>query len=432
MNKFLFTFCLVLFSLISNGQNRVFKKNDGVTEVAPEKVRQYLRDNPDAIEVFEMAKLTDSIDYPNDIIYTKADSEFKKRMYVYPDLYLICANPDAEFKNRLYEIVEKLDLRAGPGKEYSSLYQLEKGDSVVLVGENGDFYKVLATSKHIQNSALHTDMFELGYVLKKCIKNHINTNSESTTLAAAPATKSSTEIEINDDKIPVEYSTELAAPAEPTFFVNSNNINARSGPSLQSTILFKLNQNDEVIKLTSKGDFCKIQYEGQIAYVASKYLSFNKVPTWERLYISTGETPKCENITPLFSSYHNIQFKIINQLGNDVAFKLMRRSNDECIRFIYIKSGDSYSMYYIPEGNYYYKYASGSDYSQKIDKGICKTRFFKNARYVLGDNTVNLFVTRTSNGYSIPSNQLTLYSVMTPAKFKNDAGTNISPEKFDE
>lgn len=400
MIKYLLFISFLLLECKVEGQTRLFKNNDVLTEVAPDEVRKFLELNPNAMEIVEFEELTGGEDYPNDIIYSKTDKEYETYKYVTADL---------------------LNVRGGPGKEYSIRYQLKLNDSVMLLGENNNFYKIIAVSKHFESAVITSQLYEVGYVSKKFIGDsivYINDDDAEMTEIAAPA------VNLDIDE-PVE-------PAPAPMFVTVNNLNARSKPSIESKILYKLNQNDIVSIVGRVGQFCKIIHNGQTAYVADKYLSYNKVPTWERVYINTGESNQCENISPKYSYYYNIQFRIINQLDHDVAFKLVRRNDDECIRFIYIKSGESYNINNIPEGIYYYKYASGGEYSQKIENGICKTRFLKNARYVLGENNVDFYVKRTASGYSVPTNQLTLYSILTSNKYRNQGGTDISPSKFDE
>lgn len=256
--------------------------------------------------------------------------------------------------------------------------------------------------------------------IKECIKAELDTYSSD------PFEGQS------DETVDAVQKPEIVPFQSYTQYVTANELNARSGPSKDYKVLFKLKQNDEVLVVDGSDGFNQIKINGRSAWVSSKYLSDEKVATWERTYLRTGQTPECSNINGTYSSEYDIKFIIKNDLKYDVAFKLVRKYNDECIRFVYIRSGDSYTMKEIPEGTYYYKYAQGQQYSQKTEGGICKSRFLKNARYVKGDDKVNFQVKRTSEGYSIPSFRLRLYSRMTDAKFANDAGTNINPDKFDE
>lgn len=149
---------------------------------------------------------------------------------------------------------------------------------------------------------------------------------------------------------------------------------------------------------------------------------------WDRVDLRTGKSPGCFNYTPVYD--YSIDNKLTVTVGSntDVVLKLCNYQNGKCIRYIYIRSGNTFNITHIPQGKYYTKIAYGHDWRQKIIDGQCIGKFSKNALYKKGDQVLNFFVQHTGNtiegdyeyeNYNIPSFSLTLDVVTT------DFDTNI-------
>ena len=106
---------------------------------------------------------------------------------------------------------------------------------------------------------------------------------------------------------------------------------------------------------------------------------------WEKISISTGGKPECENINPRYSK--NIENELLVYVGDntDAIIKLIDKKTDRCIRIVYISAGDNYSIKNIPLGSYYVKIAYGKDFRKSNVDGECRVKFMKDAAYKVSD-----------------------------------------------
>ncbi|MCA6361952.1 MAG: hypothetical protein IM638_02880 [Bacteroidetes bacterium] len=94
----------------------------------------------------------------------------------------------------------------------------------------------------------------------------------------------------------------------------------------------------------------------------------------------TGDFPACYGIKGL-------QGKSVNHLrvtvkGTDnVALKLIDLETDVCVRFIYIKAGQTFILSNIPHGLFYLKVTYGINWLSAESLGTCNGLFMNNAKY---------------------------------------------------
>ena len=80
--------------------------------------------------------------------------------------------------------------------------------------------------------------------------------------------------------------------------------------------------------------------------------------------MQTGEVPACYQFQ-LRSDIGLDNFLKVNVGGDaDVVLKLINHTSDECIRYVYISTGDTYFIRNIPAGVYYVKFAFGKDWAE--------------------------------------------------------------------
>ncbi len=231
-----------------------------------------------------------------------------------------------------------------------------------------------------------------------------------------------------------------AQPAQ-QFKVTAQTLNMRSGIGTNNPIVKKLNKND-VVNLLSKSHeyWWQIEVEGQIGFVFAKYLK-EDLSGWEETNYISGSTPACENITPRYDRKIDNYLRVNVGSGTDVVIKLMKKDSykDECIRIVYIRSGDVYNIKNIPEGRYYLKIAYGKDYRKKIVDYKCYVKFMKNAMYekgseILDFNLVKRPDTREGNriyeNWDIPSFELSLDVIESIGISQSFRSYDISEEEF--
>lgn len=226
------------------------------------------------------------------------------------------------------------------------------------------------------------------------------------------------------------------------YIVSSNTLNIRKGAGTNHVILSVLSKGDQVTLLEkSNNDWWLIGFEGTVGYVFSKYITKDPYSDWEKKNYRSGVTPDCENIFPKYDFDLNNYLRIIVGSGTDVVVKLMKSSysGDECIRVVYVRSGDTYEIKNIPEGRYYLKIAYGKDYRQKIIDNQCHVRFVQFAEYEKGTDILDYHKQRQPNqiignqvyeNWSIPSYELYLDILQSNTRGSNFNSRNISEAEF--
>jgi hypothetical protein len=147
---------------------------------------------------------------------------------------------------------------------------------------------------------------------------------------------------------------------------------------------------------------------------------------YEIRQLKNGAEPDCFNYTPRKSKIDN-KLEVYVGYGTDVAVKLIDKETENCIRYFYVNSGSTYTIYGIPQGVYYLKLAYGSQWMMTKEGGQCKGKFLRNAVYEIGDETLDYNFKYTSEGHSVPSYRLSL-GVST----NFDNSDNFNSSKIDE
>ena len=160
----------------------------------------------------------------------------------------------------------------------------------------------------------------------------------------------------------------------------------------------------------------------------------NKYIDWDAKEYNTGASPGCFNYTPKYDYQIDNSLEITNNTNRDAVLKLMKRKNNKCIRYVYIREGEKYTIGNIPLGDYYTKIAYGNDWRQKIENSICIGKFILHPRYK-NDLKTGEFISFTKKYkgereegdkiysiYSFNSMTLELYNINTD-NLSNDASS---------
>lgn len=228
------------------------------------------------------------------------------------------------------------------------------------------------------------------------------------------------------------------------YLVSSELLNMRSGAGIQYPIIATLSKDETVIVIdkTNK-NWWKVNYDDNIGYVSSQMLIKDPYFDWQKKNYPTGKTPDCENITPKYNYELDNYLKINVSYSTDVVIKLMQINNyeDECIRIVYIRGGENYSIKNIPEGKYYLKIAYGKDYRSKIINNECYVKFVKNAQYekgtqILDYNKIKEPDSKIGNSnyenWSVPSYELLLDVIIGNNKDSRFKKSEISEREFNK
>ena len=167
-----------------------------------------------------------------------------------------------------------VNLRSGPGTNYSKIDKLQKLDTVSILEKNGDWYKVTVDAIN-----------KTGYVYASFVK----VTSTSPTATPGPTTPT-----------PVPTATPAGSQAGK---LNADGVNFRTGPGTSYPSNGKLSKGTLVTVLSKSGDWYKLTVNstGKTGYVFAKYITIIAVsptPTVKPTVTPTPATPTPATPTP--------------------------------------------------------------------------------------------------------------------------------------
>ena len=127
--------------------------------------------------------------------------------------------------------------------------------------------------------------------------------------------------------------------------------------------------------------------------------------------MNTGQIPSCYEFRQSSDSGLDNFLKVIVGGGADVVLKLVRNNDNACIRYVYVRSDETYSLRNIPAGIYYLKIAYGNDWAVSKTGGDCSAKFLRNNLYQVGTDLLDFNPVRDSEGTQIPSYELILKTI---------------------
>ncbi len=239
-------------------------------------------------------------------------------------------------------------------------------------------------------------------------------------------------------------TTSASAQTNEQYLVNSQTLNMRTGPGKEYEIITTLSIGDAVTLIEkNENGWWSVNFDGTQGYVFSSLLKIDPYSGWEKKNYPSGVTPECENVTPKYDYEIDNYIRINVGSGTDVVIKLMKKGDysDECIRIVYVRSGDTYEIKNIPQGRYYLKIAYGKDYRKKIVDSVCYVKFMKNAQYEKGIEILDFNLIKKPNerignnvyeSWDVPSFELFLAVIETYGASKTFKASDISEAEFNK
>lgn len=200
-----------------------------------------------------------------------------------------------------------VNLRTGPGTNYSAVGQADKGDQVYIYGISGGWYKVIYGEKLCYIRSDYVDLTEIPYENAKSEKEPLfYVGGKSTGLAPSaealkgettqpeettpPTEETQPPVEETEPPTqeteppttpPEETEPEEETPAEPVDdglvdgigFVTASNLILRKGPGTDTAVLGSAPRNDVVVILSKHGDWYKVIHNLKEGYMHGDYLN---------------------------------------------------------------------------------------------------------------------------------------------------------------
>ena len=192
-----------------------------------------------------------------------------------------------------------VNMRTGPGTNYSAVTQGNTGDKVYILGISGGWFKVIFGEKICYIRSDYVDLTEIPYENEKSEKEPLfYEGGKSTGLTPSadalkgenapqepPQETKPTEPPVEETTPPTEETkpeeTEPEKPAETTDdglmdgigFVTATNLILRGGPSTSSEVLGSAPKNDVVVIVSKHGDWYKVIHNLKEGYMHGDYLN---------------------------------------------------------------------------------------------------------------------------------------------------------------
>ena len=222
----------------------------------------------------------------------------------------------------LYYTTTALNIRSGPGTNYSIIGTLAKGDYVTRIGQSGKWYQI-ATNNGVT-----------AYVSSVYLKSTSTAVSVSTTTTATG----------------VKYAT--------------TSLNVRSGPSTKYSIIGALTKGQAVTIVGTSGNWSKIIYNGTTAYAYSKYLStaavYGSSSAWQSAYGVYPYSNYNYYYNYYSSTYPSWVYEETGVVGTANMSVTVRTSPSDSASVAGVLYSGSYVVVISQSGDYYYVYRDGS------------------------------------------------------------------------
>lgn len=195
-----------------------------------------------------------------------------------------------------------VNMRTGPGTNYSAVTQGNTGDKVYILGISGGWYKVIFGEKICYVRSDYVDLTEIPYENAKSEKEPlffkggkstgITPSADALKGDQTPEATEPEETKPQETQPPVEETTppteetkpeedKTEKPAETKDdglmdgigFVTATNLILRSAPSTDSTVLGSAPKNDVVVIISKHGDWYKVIHNLKEGYMHGDYLN---------------------------------------------------------------------------------------------------------------------------------------------------------------
>ncbi|MGY3777777.1 N-acetylmuramoyl-L-alanine amidase [Isobaculum melis] len=146
-----------------------------------------------------------------------------------------------------------VNIRTGPGLSYDILSQVRQGDILNVIDEENEWYKVRLSNDRV------------GWIASWLISN-----------------------------------VDVSVASNTTGTINVNAVNVRDRPTTASDIIGKATKNEKMIILSQENGWTQIQYNNNVAWISSEFITLEGSPTQETAITDkeeTTETPMVQTVT---------------------------------------------------------------------------------------------------------------------------------------
>ena len=227
-----------------------------------------------------------------------------------------------------------VNFRSGPSTSYSSIGILNKGDKVEYISESGSWVKVKHddTTGYVYGSYVSKASSTTKYVTASSLNVRSSASTSGSILGSLSKGTAVKVISESNGWSKIEYnggvgyvsskylSSSSSSTTTTTKYVTASSLNVRSSASTSGSILGSLSKGTAVKVISESNGWSKIEYNGGVGYVSSKYLSSSSS--------STTTTTKYVTASSLnVRSSASTSGSILGSLSKGTAVKVISESN---------------------------------------------------------------------------------------------------------
>jgi hypothetical protein len=187
------------------------------------------------------------------------------------------------------------------------------------------------------------------------------------------------------------------------YTLDEESVKIRRQPSEASRAVATMRRGD-AFRITGEEDgWYQVRFGSKRGYIPDVMMS-----AWTSANVTTGDAPDCWNYEPMYDVSIPNTLRVVVGGSHDVVVKVMSIERGVCVRYVYIRHGETLTMENFPAGTYRLKLAYGKDWRQSVVDGQCVGRFLEDPIYEIGEHVMNM--TPIDRGYEqqIPGYELQL------------------------
>ena len=200
--------------------------------------------------------------------------------------------PVAEEITLGFSTADDLNLRSAASTSSESLMKINAGDSMIILGEENDWYKVNADGKTGYMKKLYVNDECIAFATTQNLNLRKTADSKGAVVNQFNQGDPMTVIEKEGDWYKVSYDETIGYVSKDfvdfqyNIYIKGNDINIRKGATTESEVITTLDNAEIITVLNKMGEWYKIRFDGQVGFVKDSCTSFTE-PVIEEPVVET-------------------------------------------------------------------------------------------------------------------------------------------------
>lgn len=190
--------------------------------------------------------------------------------------------PVAEEITLGFSTADDLNVRAAASTSSESLMKVKAGDSMIILGEENDWYKVNVDGKIGYMKKLYVNDECIAFATTQNLNLRQTADSKGAVVNQFNQGDPMTVIEKEGDWYKVFYDETIGYVSKDfvdfqyNIYIDGSDINMRKGATTESEVITTLDNAEIITVLNKTGEWYKVRYDGKIGYVKDSCTSFTE------------------------------------------------------------------------------------------------------------------------------------------------------------